>query len=450
MPPGGTILGAQAPGWREPGRPDGDGRRAGIVPMFVVLQRMLARLVEHGDLEVVDPGGSVHRFGDGSGEPVRIKITSQAAAARIVLNPDLHLGESYMNGELLVERGSIYDLIYLILDNLRRRPAPATMNFVSRMRRLTRRLHQYNPIPRAKRNVAHHYDLSRELYETFLDADRQYSCAYFETPKSTLEEAQLAKKRHLAAKLMVEPGMRVLDIGSGWGGLGLYLAEICQAEVVGVTLSTEQHAFSRERASRTGLQGQIDFRLMDYRELDGRFDRIVSVGMFEHVGIGYYPAFFSKVKSLLADDGVALLHSISRSDGPNATGSWIGKYIFPGGYVPALSEVVPVIERSGLYITDIEILRLHYAETLKEWRRRFTAQRDRVRALYDERFFRMWEFYLATSETAFRQLGMNNFQIQMGHHQHVLPITRNYIGEEEERLRDIDSRRPRVKSVPAE
>jgi cyclopropane-fatty-acyl-phospholipid synthase len=418
--------------------------------MFVVLQRMLARLIERGDLEVVDPGGTVHRFGDGSGTGVRIRITSQAAAARIVLNPDLHLGECYMNGELVVERGSIYDLLSLILGNLHNRPAPATVNFVSRMRRLTRRLHQYNPISRARRNVAHHYDLSRELYETFLDADRQYSCAYFESPKASLEEAQLAKKRHLAAKLMIEPGMRVLDIGSGWGGLGLYLAEICEAEVVGVTLSTEQHAFSRERAARAGSRVNVDFRLMDYRELDGTFDRIVSVGMFEHVGIVHYPAFFAKVKSMLTPDGIALLHSIARSDGPNATGWWIAKYIFPGGYVPALSEVVPVIERSGLYITDVEILRLHYAETLKEWRRRFTAQHDRVTALYDERFFRMWEYYLASSETAFRQAGMNNFQIQMSHHQGVLPITRNYIAEEEERLRAIDSRRPRIKSVPAE
>jgi cyclopropane-fatty-acyl-phospholipid synthase len=418
--------------------------------MFVVLQRMLARLVTRGDLEVVGPNGTVHRYGDASGTPVRVRITSQKAAAKIVLNPDLHFGECYMDGDLVIERGSVYDLIRLVLDNLEHRPAFASLRFVARMRRLTRRLHQYNPIPRARRNVAHHYDLSRELYETFLDSDRQYSCAYFESPDASLEEAQLAKKRHLAAKLKVEPGMRVLDIGSGWGGLGLYLAELCGAEVVGVTLSKEQHVFSRERARQAGLEDRLDFRLMDYRELDGTFDRIVSVGMFEHVGVGYYPAFFSNVKALLADDGVALLHSISRSNGPDATSSWIAKYIFPGGYVPALSEVVPVIERSGLYITDVEILRLHYAETLKEWRRRFTARRDTVTTLYDERFFRMWEFYLASSETGFRQLGMNNFQIQMSHHQHVLPITRNYIGEEEERLRAIDSRRPQIKAIPAQ
>ncbi len=415
--------------------------------MFVVLQRMLARLIERGDLEVVGPGGSVHRFGDGSGTPVKVRITTHKAAAKIVLNPDLHFGECYMDGGLVLERGSIYDLLTLVIDNLERRPWPAGLSFVTVLRRLTKRLHQYNPIPRSRRNVAHHYDLSRELYETFLDADRQYSCAYFESPKASLEEAQLAKKRHLAAKLLIEPGMRVLDIGSGWGGLGLYLAQVCKAEVVGVTLSSEQHAFSRERAA--SARAPVDFRLMDYRELEGRFDRIVSVGMFEHVGIVHYRAFFDKLKSLLAEDGVALLHSISRSTGPNVTGSWIAKYIFPGGYVPALSEVVPDIERSGLYITDIEILRLHYAETLKEWRRRFTAQHERVTKLYDERFFLMWEYYLASCETAFRQLGMNNFQIQMSHHQHVLPITRDYIGEEEERLRAIDQRRPRIRSVPA-
>ncbi len=382
--------------------------------------------------------------------PIRVRIATQSAAAKLAVNPDLHLGECYMNGELVVERGSVYDFLVLLLKNLHHSSQPASLTIVHQLRRLMRRLHQYNPIPRARHNVAHHYDLSRELYELFLDSDRQYSCAYFESLEDSLEDAQLAKKRHLAAKLLIKPGMRVLDIGSGWGGLGLYLAETCQAEVVGVTLSTEQHAFSVEMAQQRGVQGKVDFRLKDYRELDGTFDRIVSVGMFEHVGIVHYPAFFAKLKSLLSEDGVALLHSISRSDGPSATGSWVAKYIFPGGYVPALSEVVPVIERSGLYITDIEILRLHYAETLKEWRRRFTANRDRVTAIYDERFFRMWEYYLASSETAFRLLGKNNFQIQMGHHQHAVPITRDYIGEEEERLRAIDSPRPRIRSIPAQ
>jgi cyclopropane-fatty-acyl-phospholipid synthase len=244
--------------------------------------------------------------------------------------------------------------------------------------------------------------------------------------------------------------MRVLDIGSGWGGLALYLAETCGAKVTGVTLSQEQHKLSQERARQRGIAERVDFRLLDYRQIDERFDRIVSVGMFEHVGVTHYAEFFRKFRMLLADDGVAVLHSINRSEGPGATSAWVKKYIFPGGYIPALSEVLPHIERQGLYVTDIEILRLHYARTVCEWRNRFAANRDRAKELYDERFCRMWEFYLAVSETAFRHLGMNNFQIQFTKSQHVLPFTRNYMIEQEERLRDIDSKRQRLKSVPAQ
>ena len=284
----------------------------------------------------------------------------------------------------------------------------------------------------------------------FLDRDRQYSCAYFENDNSTLEEAQLAKKRHLAAKLGIKPGMKVLDIGSGWGGLGLYLAEICGAQVTGVTLSEEQHKLSRERAVQRGVADKADYRLLDYRLLDEKFDRIVSVGMFEHVGVGHYKEFFRKCKSLLKDDGYAVLHSINRSDGPGATSGWVKKYIFPGGYIPALSEVVPHLEREGLYITDIEILRLHYARTLHEWAKRFEAQRERAKALYDERFCRMWEFYLNASETAFRYSCMNNFQIQFSKSQLVIPFTRDYIMGEEDRLRGLETRQPRLRSVSAE
>jgi len=298
--------------------------------------------------------------------------------------------------------------------------------------------------------VAHHYDIDGRIYELFLDRDRQYSCAYFEAPDRSLDDAQHAKKRHLASKLAIEPGMRVLDIGSGWGGLALYLAEICGAEVVGVTLSKEQHALSVQRAAKGGLSGRAEFRLMDYRQVDGTFDRIVSVGMFEHVGIGHYREFFTKLRTLLAPDGVAVLHSICRSDGPNATSAWTKKYIFPGGYIPALSEIVPAIEKSGLYLTDIEVLRLHYAQTLREWRRRFADHRDTARRLMDERFCRMWEFYLAASECAFRWGGMNNVQIQLCRHQHALPLTRDYMQREESRLRGQDAGRPRLKSVPGE
>jgi cyclopropane-fatty-acyl-phospholipid synthase len=415
--------------------------------MYALLDRALDYVVKTGTLEVLDGSGRLHRYGDGSEDAVRIRISGRAAR-RMALNPDLAVGECYMDGSLAIERGSIFDLLALVLKNLEGRKQPAGYRFFGGLRHITRRIDQFNPVGRAKRNVAHHYDLSGALYDLFLDRDRQYSCAYFERPDMSLEDAQLAKKRHLAAKLRIERGMKVLDIGSGWGGLGLYLAEACGAKVVGVTLSEEQHKLSNERAQQRGVAGQVQFRLLDYRQLNEKFDRIVSVGMFEHVGINHYRTFFRKCRTLLADDGVAVLHSINRSDGPSSTSGWIRKYIFPGGYIPALSEVVPVIEREGLYITDIEILRLHYAETLKHWAQRFAGHRDRAKTIYDERFCRMWEYYLAASETAFRYSGMNNFQIQFCKNQHALPITRDYIRDDEERLRGPDAQRPRLKSVP--
>jgi cyclopropane-fatty-acyl-phospholipid synthase len=301
-----------------------------------------------------------------------------------------------------------------------------------------RRLAQFNVKLRSRRNVAHHYDLDGRLYALFLDADRQYSCAYFEYPEQSLDDAQLAKKRHLAAKLLPRHDQRVLDIGSGWGGLGLYLAEMCGTRVTGVTLSQEQHKLSRARAEEKGLSGRVDFRLQDYRDIEEQFDRIISVGMFEHVGVGYYDAFFQKCADLLADDGVMMLHSIGRSEGPGITNPWIAKYIFPGGYIPALSEVLPAIERAGLLVDDVEILRLHYAETLKIWRERFLAHREEVERLYDARFVRMWEFYLASSEMSFREQNMMVFQLQLTKRQGVVPITRDYIMREEARLRGLE------------
>jgi cyclopropane-fatty-acyl-phospholipid synthase len=295
------------------------------------------------------------------------------------------------------------------------------------MRYLFRRWQQFNPRSRARHNVAHHYDLDGRLYRLFLDGDEQYSCAYFESRDQSLDDAQLAKKRHLAAKLCVKPGAKVLDIGCGWGGLALYLAEIAGANVTGITLSQEQYKRAQNRAIERDLTRNTAFQLVVYRDVDGRYDRIVSVGMFEHVGVVHYPEFFGKVKELLADDGVALLHSIGRQDGPASTNPWLRKYIFPGGYSPAMSEVVPVVERSGLWITDIEILRLHYAETLRAWRTRFNANRERIRALYDERFCRMWEFYLAGSEMAFRHQGHLNFQMQFAKKIDAVPLTRDYM-----------------------
>jgi len=283
----------------------------------------------------------------------------------------------------------------------------------------------------ARRNVAHHYDLDAQLYALFLDADRQYSCAYFENGDQSLDDAQLAKKRHLAAKLLVGENSRVLDIGSGWGGLALYLADICGAHVTGITLSREQHALAQVRASEKGLTDRVEFRLQDYRDVSGHFDRIVSVGMFEHVGVGFYDTFFRRCRDLLDDQGVMLLHSIGRSEGPSTTNPWIAKYIFPGGYIPALSEVLPKVERSGLLVTDIEILRLHYAETLKAWRARFERNRDRARAIYDERFCRMWEMYLIGCEIGFRRQGLMVFQMQLAKAVDTVPLTRDYMLDRE-------------------
>jgi cyclopropane-fatty-acyl-phospholipid synthase len=413
----------------------------------MLLQQVLKRLIKSGNLVMTDHRGHEYRFGDGTGPRVHIHLTTAKAARAVALDPDLHLGESYMNGGLVMKAGTIYDFLALAMANTSDGKGAPIHRFLDGIRIAFRRLSQHNPVGKAKQNVAHHYDLSGKLYDLFLDVDRQYSCAYFETSKSTLEDAQLAKKRHLAAKLGIKPGMKVLDIGSGWGGLGLYLAEICGADVTGVTLSEEQYKLSNERAVQRGFQDRARFLLKDYRLLDDKFDRIISVGMFEHVGVGHFPEFFAKCSHLLSDVGVAVLHSINRSDGPGATSAWIKKYIFPGGYIPALSEVIPHLEKHRLYVTDIEILRLHYAETLRQWAKRFASNRENARAIYDERFCRMWEFYLAGSECAFRYGGMNNFQIQFGKNQHVLPMTRDYIASEEQRLKLMERKSPRLKSV---
>jgi cyclopropane-fatty-acyl-phospholipid synthase len=403
-----------------------------------LLRAALRKLVRAGTLRVTTADGSTFTLGDGSGKPVAVRFVTRAAQRRILVDPELKFGEGYMDGTIVVEEGTIADVLAIVLGQDRDGKPPRWARPQWLVRYLYRRLMQFNPRPRSRRNVAHHYDLDGQLYALFLDADRQYSCAYFEAPGQSLDDAQLAKKRHLGAKLLVDPGQRVLDIGCGWGGLSLYLAELCGARVAGITLSEQQLGVARARASEKGLTERVEFRMQDYRDVPETFDRIVSVGMFEHVGVGYYDAFFRQCRKLLDDNGVMLLHSIGRSEGPNVTNPWISKYIFPGGYIPALSEVLPAVERAGLLVTDIEILRLHYAETLKAWRERFLAQRGEVERLYDDRFVRMWEFYLAASEMAFREQAMMVFQLQLTKRQGVVPMTRDYIAREEARLRGLE------------
>ena len=409
-----------------------------------LLRLLLKTFIRRGNFRVTTSRGTTFTFGDGTGRPVSVRFASRAAEWGILLDPELKFGEAYMDGDFVVEEGTIADVLAVMLGQ--NTDVPHWAKFQGLLRYLYRRFDQFNPRARSRRNVAHHYDLDGRLYSLFLDADRQYSCAYFERPDQSLDDAQLAKKRHLAAKLVLRPensdhDMRVLDIGSGWGGLGLYLAEFAVADVTGVTLSQEQHGISNARAAEKGLSKHARFNLQDYRDIATTFDRIVSVGMFEHVGVNHYDQFFRKSAKLLDRDGVMLLHSIGRSEGPSRTSPWIAKYIFPGGYIPSLSEVLPAIERAGLLVTDIEILRLHYAETLKAWRERFLAHLEEVERIYDKRFVRMWEFYLAAAEMSFREQNLMVFHIQLTKRQGVVPITRDYILREEQRLRSAEMKR---------
>jgi len=407
--------------------------------MFRPLRYILDRLITTGDLNLIDADDRNYGFGDHSGAPVVARIADKWTEIRLALNPMLAIGEAYMDGRLIIEQGTIYDLLEIILKNLAAIRWPRWLKLIDDARSLTRPLQNYNPVRRAKRNVAHHYDLDGSLYDLFLDADRQYSCAYFETDRTPLDEAQAAKKRHLAAKLNLRDGLKILDIGSGWGGLALYLAQTAHVEVTGITLSDEQVKISRERARAMGLSLAVKFELCDYRNLEGKFDRIVSVGMFEHVGTTHYRSFFDKIGKLLGDDGVAVLHSIGRFGGPASTNPFIAKYIFPGGYIPALSEVFPPIERERLVVTDLEILRLHYASTLRHWRQRFRASWHVAADKFGERFCRMWEMYLAAAETGFRYQNLMVFQLQLTKDQKVLPFTRDYMHEAERELRLRDS-----------
>ncbi|MGH6872452.1 MAG: class I SAM-dependent methyltransferase [Rhizomicrobium sp.] len=396
-----------------------------------MLGLLLSRIVRKGTLTIVYSNG--RREVLGAGEPrATIRLHDARVPFDILRNPELAFGEAYMEGRLTADGGDLYVALDILMSNMEETRTPAFLRLLRALRVVTKALRQRNAVRRARQNVAHHYDLSGRLYDLFLDSDKQYSCAYFSHAGESLEDAQIAKKRHVAAKLHLDrPGLSVLDIGSGWGGLALDLARDLGATVTGVTLSEEQITVANARAAKAGLASRVKFALTDYRALTGAFDRIVSVGMFEHVGVPNYQAFFDKSAALLKDDGAMLLHFIGRLDGPGASNPWIMKYIFPGGYTPALSEVLPAIERSGLFVTDIETLRLHYAETLKAWRARFRDRWAEAAAIYDERFCRMWDFYLTAMEVAFRRQHLCVYQIQLARRIDALPVTRDYMLDDE-------------------
>ena len=393
-----------------------------------LFERFLHRLIRDGHLVLSIGGGPAMTFGNGEGPKVTVRIKDQSTALRLMLDPELALGETYMNGSLSIDGDDLQGLLAIVVRNSVQTNAlsvPARVLAVSR--HIRRRLHQSNPEARARRNVAHHYDLTPAIYDLFLDTDRQYSCAYFAEEGDSLDVAQAAKKAHIARKLLISPGMRVLEIGCGWGGLALTLAREHGAQVTGITLSQEQLAIARDRAKAAGLADRVSFELMDYRAMGGQFDRIVSVGMFEHVGAPNFETFFNVVRDRLTEDGVALIHTIGRTAPPNATNPWIARYIFPGGYVPSLSEVAGAIQDTGLRIGDIECLRLHYAMTLRCWFDRFSSKAEVAAALQDERFVRMWRYYLAASEQTFRHGPQDVFQFQLCRRPDAVPITRDYL-----------------------
>jgi cyclopropane-fatty-acyl-phospholipid synthase len=405
-----------------------------------LLDKLLTQIIRDGELTVIDSDGSRRRYGKPhpGRAPITIRLTDSRAARDIARNPRLGAGEAYMDGRLVVDEGDVLDFIDLATWNSRWEKGGDARAAIDRgwSGKLKTIIGVINWQRQAKRNVAHHYDLSDRLYDLFLDSDRQYSCAYFTDPDNSLEQAQADKKAHIVAKLDLRPDHKVLDIGCGWGGMALYINAKTGAAVHGITLSEEQLKVAQRRAAEAGVADKVTFSLTDYRDVEGRFDRIVSVGMFEHVGPPQYRTFFRKCRSLLTDDGVMLLHTIGRMGKPGATDAWTAKYIFPGGYNPALSQIVTALHGTKLIVSDIETLRLHYALTLMHWYRRTVAARDAIVALYDERFYRMWQFYLAGACCAFRNGGLVNYQIQLTRRRDALPITRDYMSVAETRLRE--------------
>jgi len=392
-----------------------------------LLDHLLRHFVKNGSLHLTLANGQTRIYGDGTGTPIKVRFTSPDVPRRLLQNPELAVGEAYMDGTLVIEGDDLRGFLKLALKNREANGQVWWQRPAEWVRHAFRLIWQFNPASRARKNVAHHYDLSGELYDLFLDEDRQYSCAYFRDPDETLEQAQENKKHHIARKLLIEPGMSVLDIGCGWGGMAITLARDYGARVVGVTLSQEQYAIARRRVKDAGLADQVDIRLMDYRDVTESFDRIVSVGMFEHVGVPHYKEFFAQVRDRLTDDGIALIHTIGKAGRPYSPNAWVSKYIFPGGYAPAISEVTGVIDGMDFYINDIEGMRLHYAETLRRWHDRFEARIDKARELFDERFCRMWRFYLVSMERSFVEGRMLVYQFQLSKKNDVVPLTRDYI-----------------------
>ena len=404
------------------------------------LSRLLSGFVRTGRLEVRDADGRTHVFaGTAPGPSVKMQICDRSLYKKLFFNPELHAGEAYMDGALTFSGSSLRDFLTLYSVNQNALDEQPWQAVLHRFFRSVKRLQQRNPVGRAQQNVAHHYDIGNALFELFLDTQLFYSCAYFRNATETLEQAQINKCRLIAAKLDLKSGHRVLDIGSGWGGLACYLARVADVEVTGVTLSKEQHALATERARAAGLAKQVRFLLQDYRELSGTYDRIVSVGMFEHVGVPRYDEFFAKINDLLPDDGLMLLHSIGHMSPPGTASPWLRKYIFPGAYSPALSEVFPAVENNRLWVTDCEFLRLHYATTLEHWHRRFQTNRAKIAAMYDERFCRMWEFYLVSCEMMFRGGAQEVFQMQLSRRKEAAPIVRDYIVDEQRRLAQVEA-----------
>lgn len=399
------------------------------------IESFLERFIKVGSLTLIDVDGKSYRFVGTPTPDVTIQLCSRSFARRLLRSPQLALGEGYVNGDFIIKKGNVFDLLMMCAGNLQYTSLSPLKNF---FRTLGKRFfHSRTSISKSQHNISYHYDLSEALYRLFLDKDMQYSCGYFKNIHDDLETAQENKKRHLTAKLQIKPGQKILDIGCGWGGFALSLAREANVHVVGLTLSKEQHRIATARAKEAGLADRVSFQLKDYRQETGLYDRIVSMGMFEHVGPKQYDEFFSKVSSLLKENGLAVLHSIGRSTGPNMPNPWLDKYIFPGGYCPALSETMEAIEDSKLHATDIEILHHHYAETLRHWRKRFLDNRERVLIAWGPRFLRMWEYYLTLCEVAFRKQGFMAFQIQMVKNQENASLTRDYMREEERKFKGV-------------